>query len=104
MSIACVACDAHACGPSVYFGGGDAERARSRLLGRSKTAGCNWRRDFRKQVFPRARAHAPDSTLDEGGVENCFSETASTAVPRCCTLSLEAQACRIRAVSALVRR
>jgi hypothetical protein len=43
----------------VYFAGADAERARSRLLGRSKTAGCNWRRDFRKQVFPLVRAHTP---------------------------------------------
>lgn len=59
MSIASVVSDAHACGPSVYLGGGDAERARIRLIGRSKTARCNWRSDFRKQVFPLAHAHAP---------------------------------------------
>ena len=59
MSIACVVSDAHACGPSVYLGGGDAERARIRLIGRSKTARCNWRSDFRKRVFPLAHAHAP---------------------------------------------
>ena len=59
MSIACVVSDAHAGGPSVFSGDGDAERARIRLIGRSKPAWCNWRRDFRKQVFPLAHAHAP---------------------------------------------
>ena len=59
---------------------------------------------FGNKFFPSYVHMPPNSTLDERGVENCFSETASTAVPRCCTLSLEAQACRIRAVSALVRR
>ena len=39
-------------GQSVYLGGGDAERARIRLIGRSKTARCNLRRDFRISVFP----------------------------------------------------
>ena len=71
MSIACVVSDAHACGPSVYLGGGDAERARIRLIGRSKTARCNWRSDFRKQVFPLAHAHPPFSTL-QGGVRKLF--------------------------------
>ena len=103
MSIACVVSDAHACGPSVYLGGGDAERARIRLIGRSKTARCNWRSDFRKQVFPLAHAHPPFRPCKEGS-ENFFSETASTAAPRWSTLPLEAQACRIQAVSALVRR
>ena len=59
---------------------------------------------FGNKYFPAYAHTPPDSTLDEGGVENCFSETASTAAPRCSTLSLEARACRIRAVSALVRR
>jgi hypothetical protein len=70
MSIACVAseCTLH----SVYLGGGDAERARTRLLRGSKTAGCNWRRDFRKDVFPRVRSYPPLFDLWEKGVHKLF--------------------------------
>ena len=56
------------------------------------------------KFFPTYSQTPSFSNIGGGGSENFFSETASTAAPRCSTLSLEARACRIRAVSALVRR
>ena len=53
---------------SVFLGGGDAERARVRLVGRSEPAVCNWRRDFRKEVFRRVRSYVtlPFFVLEKG--------------------------------------
>ena len=79
-------------------------RARIRLVGRSKTADAIGDAIFGNKFFPLYPHMPPFSTLDEGGVRKLFSETASTAAPRWSTLPLEAQACRIQAVSALVRR
>ena len=73
-------------GHSVYLGGGDAKRARTRLLRGSNTAGCNLRRDFRISVLPLDMPRPPFSTVDAGRSENFFSETASTlrrAAPHC---------------------
>jgi hypothetical protein len=72
MSIACVASDVHACDRSVYLGGGDAERARIRLLRGSNTAGCNWRRDFRISVFPLDMPRPPFFDVDKGGGPKTF--------------------------------
>jgi hypothetical protein len=104
MSIACVASDVHACDRSVYLGGGDAERARIRLLRGSNTAGCNWRRDFRISVFPLDMPRPPFFDVDKGGVRKLFFGNRLDTAPRWSTLSLEARACRIQPISAHVRR
>ena len=104
MSIACVVSDVHACGRSVYLGGGDAERARIRLLRGSNTAGCNLRRDFRISVFPLDMPRPPFFGPWTGAGPKTFFGNRLDTAPRCSTLSLEAQACRIQPVSARVRR
>ena len=88
------------CMRSVYLGGGDAERARVRLVGRSEPAVCNWRRDFRKEVFPAYAHTLPFFDLLEKGVQNLFFGNRLDSAPRWSTVSLEAKACGIQAVSA----
>ena len=89
-----------ACGRSVFLGGGDAERARIRLVGRSETAGCNWRRDSWKEVFPRICAYPPFSTFREKGVRKLFLGNRLRTAPPCFASSLEEQAHGIEAVPA----
>ena len=103
VSTACVA--QYTCmRPYRLFGGGDAERARIRLVGRSETAWCNWRREFRKEVFSPRRSIPPFSSFGRRGPENLFFGNRLYTAPRWSTVSLEQQACRIEAVSARVRR
>ena len=59
---------------------------------------------FGNKFFPSHTLTPPLFDLARRGPKTFFSETASTAAPRWSTLPLEAQACRIPAVSALARR
>ena len=92
------------CMRSVYLGGGDAERARGRLVGRSEPAVCNWRRDFRKEVFRRVRSLPSPFSFWRRGSENFFFGNRLDTAPRWSTVFLEAKECGIQAVSARIRR
>ena len=57
-----------------------------------------------KKFFPAYAHTLPVRPLGEGGSENFFFGNRLDTAPRWSTVSLEAQACRIEAVSARVRR
>ena len=59
---------------------------------------------FGDRFFPSICPAPPFSTLDAGGSENFFFGNRLDTAPHRSTLSLEAQACQIRAVLARLRR